>query len=163
MDWQTLRRWGKKAWELPLSQSLEIAYGKVETRLALKRAREKAFRQTTFVIGEAGTLESLLSESVFAAPLPKEDILALAELFCAHRFDLLGSGWQDVSYGVKAAGLEGIRYESEGAPNATRINVPIARRRRKLRRGCQRNTAVSIGSGILSRVIAGGRTFGILT
>lgn len=122
MDWQMLRRWGKKAWELPLSQSLEIAYGKIENRLALKRAREKAFRQTTFVIGEAGTLESLLSESVFAAPLPKEDILALAELFCAHRFDLLGSGWQDVSYGVKAAGLEGIRYESEGAPNATRIN-----------------------------------------
>lgn len=122
MDWQTLRRWGRKVWELPLSQSLEIAYGKVENRLSVKRAREKALRQTTFISGEAGALESLLSEPVFAAPLPKEDILALAELFCAHRFDLLGSGWQDVSYGVKAAGLEGIRYESEGAPGVERIN-----------------------------------------
>lgn len=185
MDWQKLRRWGRKVLELPLSQSLAIARSKAEKKLAQRRARERALRRTTFVFGEGGRLESLLGEQVFAAllpekdvlaegavrdsaafsaplpeedilaegavrtfatfsaplpegdilapipdmsnthfsaPLPKEDILALAELFCAHRFDLLGSGWQDASFGTQAAGLEGIRYESEGVPGLECLN-----------------------------------------
>jgi hypothetical protein len=36
---------------------------------------------------------------------------ALAEHYLAHRFDLLGSGWVQVAYGMRCRGLEGYCYE----------------------------------------------------
>ncbi|HEX6373815.1 MAG TPA: heparinase II/III family protein [Longimicrobium sp.] len=44
-----------------------------------------------------------------------ERIAALAELYRAHRFDLLGSGWVRVEHGMRCAGVEGHRYDP-GAP-----------------------------------------------
>ena len=39
-------------------------------------------------------------------------VLALANLFHAHKFDLLGSGWRRVYYGMTALGVEGNVYPS---------------------------------------------------
>ncbi|RIK10941.1 MAG: heparinase [Acidobacteria bacterium] len=44
-----------------------------------------------------------------------EDIRLLSECWLAHHFDLLGSGWTKVGYGVECRGLEGIRFR----PGAT--------------------------------------------
>lgn len=44
-----------------------------------------------------------------------ERIAALAGLYVDHRFDLLGSGWVRVEHGMRAAGVEGHRYDA-GAP-----------------------------------------------
>lgn len=40
----------------------------------------------------------------------RETILNLANLYLAHYFDLLGSGWTEVNYGLQAGGLEDCRY-----------------------------------------------------
>lgn len=37
-------------------------------------------------------------------------VRTLAALYCAHRFDVLGSGWVSAAYGAEAFGFEGIRY-----------------------------------------------------
>lgn len=37
---------------------------------------------------------------------------AIAELYLAHRFDLLGSGWTQVRHGMDCRGVEGHRYDS---------------------------------------------------
>ncbi|MBI3258622.1 MAG: alginate lyase family protein [Ignavibacteriae bacterium] len=37
-------------------------------------------------------------------------ISMLAELYCSHRFDLLGSGWTQVKYGMECRGTEGIVF-----------------------------------------------------
>ncbi len=42
-------------------------------------------------------------------------ILELADLFTAHRFDLLGSGWVQVRHGMICRGLEGIVYPATEA------------------------------------------------
>jgi hypothetical protein len=47
-----------------------------------------------------------------------ERIAALAELYRAHRFDLLGSGWVRVEHGMRCAGVEGHRYDSGASVDA---------------------------------------------
>lgn len=63
--------------------------------------------------------EDLLIEEFFLIPgnfSYKEDAyqtLTLAQLYLEHKFDLLGSGWRNVRYGMKALGVEGHVYPSE--------------------------------------------------
>jgi hypothetical protein len=40
------------------------------------------------------------------------------ELYMEHRFDLLGSGWVQVKYGIRCTGLEGVRFDSTGTGSA---------------------------------------------
>ena len=40
---------------------------------------------------------------------------ALSANYLAHRFDLLGSGWKQVKYGMRCQGVEGFRYEASAA------------------------------------------------
>lgn len=42
----------------------------------------------------------------------KKQILDLANLYCGHTFDLLGSGWVNVKHGMVAFGLEGHLYST---------------------------------------------------
>jgi hypothetical protein len=78
--------------------------------------------------------------------LPPERARRLVEAasrYCAHRFDLLGSGWVEVEHGAVAAGLEGHRYgpDARVEPDAdgrwlearlNRANLADARRRWQL-------------------------------
>lgn len=41
-----------------------------------------------------------------------DGLAALTRQYLAHRFDILGSGWVAARHGMRAAGLEGYRYES---------------------------------------------------
>lgn len=41
----------------------------------------------------------------------RDTLFAVADLYLHHRFDLLGSGWREVSYGMLCAGVGGHRYE----------------------------------------------------
>ena len=45
--------------------------------------------------------------------LPKEELAYVAERYCEHRFDYLGSGWVNVEYGASVLGVEGFRYEAK--------------------------------------------------
>ena len=46
----------------------------------------------------------------------RELLRALTENYLAHRFDLLGSGWVAVHYGMQARGLEGNVFDPQAAP-----------------------------------------------
>ena len=67
-------------------------------------------------------------DSIIADP---EQTLSLADLYLNHTFDLLGSGWHQVRYGMDCMGLENYRYSMEAAhkvdPQGTwlkhRVNV----------------------------------------
>lgn len=47
--------------------------------------------------------------------LPKEQLEYVAECYCKHRFDYLGSGWVNVSYHNPVIGVEGFRYHAKQA------------------------------------------------
>ncbi len=46
----------------------------------------------------------------------RSEIAGVTGHYLAHRFDLLGSGWVQVKYGMECRGLEGFRYKTE-CPN----------------------------------------------
>ena len=45
----------------------------------------------------------------------KEKIISEADLICAHKFDLLGSGRVKVDHFLKSAGVEGFVYDNSPA------------------------------------------------
>lgn len=47
--------------------------------------------------------------------LPKEQLEYLADRYCNHRFDYLGSGWVSVGYDALVIGVEGFRYQAKHA------------------------------------------------
>ena len=54
----------------------------------------------------------LLSDKLDALmPEQTEQIKLLSDLYLNHYFDLLGSGWVRIEYGMKCRGLEGYRYD----------------------------------------------------
>lgn len=64
------------------------------------------------------------------------EIFDAAEMYLAHRFDLLGSGWVKVCYGMKAPGVEGVVYPPKRAPLNLASNLsPGNRKRAKVIRG----------------------------
>ncbi|MHB1344383.1 MAG: heparinase II/III domain-containing protein [Thermoleophilia bacterium] len=76
----------------------------------------------------------------FAAPAAPPEQALLVELcgqYLAHRFDLLGSGWVCVQYGMACTGVEGTRYEAPNVPAdladlVTPADRPESRRIRRL-------------------------------
>lgn len=56
-------------------------------------------------------------ESVWLMPMASQ-IKLLAKNTCKHRFDILGSGWSELSYGMDCRGLAGYRYEMSKAVEA---------------------------------------------
>lgn len=82
-------------------------------RVASRIARRTADRQRcTYFRGEPGKIRTYLG-GLRASELDLAPHLTDAiELWCDHRFDLLGSGWVHVAHGVIACGLEGHRYDS---------------------------------------------------
>jgi Heparinase II/III-like protein/Heparinase II/III N-terminus len=65
----------------------------------------------------ADSLGSFLKKpSTDSLSADSEQILSLADLYLSHSFDLLGSGWTQVRYGMDCRGLEGYRYSMGSAP-----------------------------------------------
>jgi hypothetical protein len=115
----------------------------------ISRARDlSAFLHDTLhgSYGESGVPRD---QPLFAyfAPVPAaalaahaEQILALSNHYLAHRFDLLGSGWTRVHYGMKCRGLEGRHYparisvsaDKEGRWLAAFVNAANARQSKAL-------------------------------
>ncbi|GAB4276423.1 MAG: hypothetical protein Kow0056_06840 [Coriobacteriia bacterium] len=64
----------------------------------------------------------------------------VCEQYLAHRFDVLGSGWVHVAYGMECAGLEGIRFDAgptvsvdpQGAWLCGRVSEPNLKEARRI-------------------------------
>jgi hypothetical protein len=102
-------------------------------RKILLRWRDRvrgSYTGKAFNSGVAGYLPFLSGELDKLLPEDIEQIRCLSGLYLDHYFDLLGSGWVRVEYGMKCRGLEEYRYDMnpeitadiEGAWLASRIN-----------------------------------------
>jgi hypothetical protein len=130
----------RRAMELP-PHVAALKATKVIGRLVQQRVgRRRDLRGSTFAdegplrIGCRLSLTAKDVPPVLAKTLPK-----LTQQYLEHRFDLLGSGWVQVRYGMSADGLEGHRYPAGPAVEADREgrwlrahitsgNLPEARR-----------------------------------
>jgi hypothetical protein len=99
---------------LPLDEVLRRGSSMIRRRSESKLRKWRAEFCATY-----SAREDLLIEESFLLPgnfSYKEDAsqtLMLAPLYLEHKFDLLGSGWRNVRYGMKALGVEGNVYPSE--------------------------------------------------
>lgn len=138
MNWAFLIRKG-------LSQPLDVAAIKAG-RLALRQWRSRKIRlrdrrASTYGHRDPGPLHDFVPGPPLDMLAPMSSTIAeLAEYWVAHRFDVLGSGWQSADYGAPPPGLEGHRYlpsepvsaDARGdwiAAHVNRANVQGAQRR----------------------------------
>ena len=106
--WNKIRR-------LPLDEVLRRSSRMIQRRSLSKFNKWRAGFQSTYCAREDLYIEVPIS---FRDVLFLEDatqVLALANLFRAHTFDLLGSGRRRVYYGMTALGVEGNVYPSSEA------------------------------------------------
>ena len=106
---------------------LPVLFRKVRARLAAcGKTRAKRYK-ALFVATYAGQSPGLAPAALGRLRLTgcAKEVTALADLYCEHYFDLLGSGWVKVEMGMTARGLEGHRYR--GGTAVPRINRSNAR------------------------------------
>lgn len=92
---------------------------KVERRisLVLRRRRDKcrAHRLGSYLADVPSEMLSRLFPSIsdYRFANDRQYSLRLASLYLEHRFDLLGSGWVELAYGISCKGLNGSCYKAE--------------------------------------------------
>ena len=70
--------------------------------------RRQTYSQRGTILSMAGCLSSIDCSCFYAS---REQVHGLSEMYLAHRFDLLGSGWVRVVHGMSCRGLEGHRFD----------------------------------------------------
>lgn len=106
--WNKIRR-------LPLDEVLRRGSRMIQRRSLSKFNKWRAGFQSTYAVREDLRVEM---PNNFSCTLFEENgtqVFALANLFRVHKFDLLGSGWRRVYYGMTALGVEGNVYPSSEA------------------------------------------------
>jgi hypothetical protein len=103
-------------------------------QLDVKRQRTNDYNSTTFsalpVEISAGSMFSYLNmPGLDVLSGYKEDILTATKYYTNHYFDLLGSGWVRVSYGLKARGVEDHIFFTDDCPyhNETRLQQKVTK------------------------------------
>ncbi|MBK9249156.1 MAG: alginate lyase family protein [Ignavibacteria bacterium] len=92
-------------------KAVEIAARTLKRRLAKRRDAKQQTYSTDKHIPALYTYFSLREDELL---LPHRAIISeLAALYCNHEFDLLGSGWVRVQYGMKALGTEGVVFSAK--------------------------------------------------
>jgi len=110
-----MSRYWNKIRTLPLDEVLRRGSRMIRRKCLNKGNKWRAELQSTYCAHEDLYIEVPIS---FRDVLFQEDatqVLGLANLFRAHTFDLLGSGWRRVYYGMTALGVEGNVYPSSEA------------------------------------------------
>lgn len=106
----------KKILRMPPRQIARKVWSKARAALALAHGRRRDQQRTTYL--DPGTASPKL-DNHYSMTLPlgvlhkhEATILALADRYRAHQFDLLGSGWVQVEHGMPCRGIESFRYDS---------------------------------------------------
>jgi hypothetical protein len=111
----------RRALELPphvaAMKAMQLTRRLVEQRV--RRHRDK--RSLTFTVDGPSQVMRRLTISSDDVPQTLGAVLPeLTQRYLDHRFDLLGSGWVQVRYGLSAQGLEGHRFPTAAAVQADR-------------------------------------------
>lgn len=99
---------------LPLDEVLRRGSGMIRRRMKSKLRKWRAEFCATYSARDNLRIEvAFLLPENFSYKEDASQTLTLAQLYLGHKFDLLGSGWRNVRYGMKALGVEGNVYSSE--------------------------------------------------
>ena len=107
-----MSRYWNKIRTLPLDEVLRRGSRMIQRRSLSKFNKWRARFQSTYVVREDLRIEMPINFSCVLFEENGTQVFALAKLFRAHKFDLLGSGWRKVYYGMTALGVEGNVYPS---------------------------------------------------
>ncbi|QDU40073.1 Heparinase II/III-like protein [Maioricimonas rarisocia] len=102
---------------------LQRVWRRLKREVQHARERSRCQRRTTYPTDWNGRLlPGTLVPDAARSPdgVDRDQIISLAELYCGHRFDLLGSGWRSVGY--KAGADDALAIDADGAWLAGRIN-----------------------------------------
>lgn len=137
-----ITRLARRALALPPHVVAQKALAAARRRAAYVSERKRDAGRTTFCVDGPARVEQRLAAG-FRAPAPSDERAVACRLYLEHRFDVLGSGWVDASWGVQAPGVEGVRYPAAPVPTVdaagrwlggrvTAPNLPEAQRRWRL-------------------------------
>jgi hypothetical protein len=114
---------------LPPRQAAAKVRKHLATRWAARRMRRHDRRAPSYVsevpAGELARFFQVPAPALLhalAAPLQ-----VVTDLYLAHKFDLLGSGWVEVRHGMRCGGLHGRRYDAAPAGSPTDRITPANR------------------------------------
>ena len=110
-----MSRYWNKIRTLPLEEVLRRGSRMIQRRSLSKFNKWRARIQSTYCAREDLHIEVPISFCDILFQENATQVLALANLFRAHKFDLLGSGWRRVYYGMTTLGVEGNVYPSSEA------------------------------------------------
>jgi hypothetical protein len=114
-------RYVRKALSMPPHQLAARVYYRLSYQFKRDFTRWRDARFSTYKTAHftSGVLRYVIPPSIDALEPHREVILALANLYCDHYFDLLGSGWVQVKHGMTCIGVEGHKYTMERAAGTT--------------------------------------------
>jgi len=110
-----LKNYLRRAISIPPNKLASKVMDRTGRKIKFLRQRQNDFKSSTYtqpIPSSSGELHRYLQ----ALPInllysQVEKVSVLSELFLAHHFNLLGSGWVQVKHGMSCNGLEGYRYE----------------------------------------------------
>lgn len=109
-----------KALTLPPHVTVKKAASKIKRSASETLLRRKDHKVSSYTAEHPnGKLLSYFQKLSVEHFLPYAETISGVTRYClAHRFDLLGSGWVQVRYGMRCPGLEGYRYDMGSAVKA---------------------------------------------
>lgn len=111
----------RRALSLPPQVACRKALGKIQREWHAWSQYRRDTRRCTYLTDrrfESDGLHRYLSGLILdPAASRSPDIAWLSRQYLRHRFDVLGSGWVTVRYGMSCLGMEGHRYEAGQAPS----------------------------------------------
>ena len=113
-----MSRYWNKIQTLPFDEILHRGSRMIQRKSLNQWNKWRAELQSTYCAREDLCIEAPIS---FHGITPKENttqVFAVANLFRTHTFDLLGSGWRKVYYGMAAHGVEGNVYPTGNVVSA---------------------------------------------
>jgi hypothetical protein len=117
----------KRASELGAGGTAKKAASKARRGFSDSRERKRDLKGRTYAKdAPEGELRRLIElRDTVEAPLA---LTHVCEHYLEHRFDVLGSGWTHVGYGIDCRGLEGVKFESGPPVNADPAGAWLKRR-----------------------------------
>lgn len=108
-----LNHYIKKALSMPPQELAKKVVNKINTKVKNKLERSKDLRKGTRINFNVPLIQNSYIDikELDTSNIDSEVAQYLSQMYCEHRFDLLGSGWVKNSYDSVALGVEGYKYD----------------------------------------------------
>lgn len=101
----------RQGFSLPLHIAIRMIYEQFARPIRHYTAKKRDVSASTYSNYETSELHSYFTiPSIEELQKHERHISMLSQLYCNHQFDLLGSGWTTVKYGMKCQGTDGITF-----------------------------------------------------